>query len=399
MANITRRRALLGGLAGATVAAAGGLAFRSWSNGVFSAGQGSAYQPWHDWREAVAVDGPEAIVAAGILAANAHNTQPWLFKVREDSIELHADLSRHLGAFDPYRREMTLSLGCALENMVLAARAQGMDTEIELPPARLLLGRGPDREGPAAILRLTEGDAADSVLFRAIASRHTHRGAYDTERRVHAELQDRMLALAEGEGDVRLLLHAEGEAKDHLGDLIVEATRRIIADHEMAGDSANWFRFDWKSIVTHRDGVTLDGVGLPPVINAVAKLLPPPSAEDGDRQWFEATRDTHVPTAALLGLITVQDLYDRPTAIRAGMLWQRLHLWATAQGLVAQPLNQPPEMVDREAELSLQPEIATALGKITGEPAWRPTFAFRMGYAARPARLSPRRGVHDVMTT
>ena len=49
------------------------------------------------------------------------------------------------------------------------------------------------------------------------------------------------------------------------------------------------------------------------------------------------------------------------------------------------------------SELSLPPAMAAALTEITGDPAWRPTFAFRMGYAPR-ARLSPRRGLHDVLT-
>jgi hypothetical protein len=39
--------------------------------------------------------------------------------------------------------------------------------------------------------------------------------------------------------------------------------------------------------------------------------------------------------APLLGLIVVRDPYDRPTALRAGHPWQRLHLLVTARGLAA----------------------------------------------------------------
>lgn len=59
------------------------------------------------------------------LAANGHNTQPWKFAVRQDAIEIHADTSRHLPVVDPENRELWISLGCALENLLLAARAAG----------------------------------------------------------------------------------------------------------------------------------------------------------------------------------------------------------------------------------------------------------------------------------
>jgi hypothetical protein len=96
-------------------------------------------------------------------------------------------------------------------------------------------------------------------------------------------------------------------------------------------------------------------------------------------------------------MITVNDLYDQPVTLEAGRLWQRLHLWATARGLAAQPLNMPPERVDRDAELGLEPRMAAALAALTGDAGWRPTFVFRMGQAERAARLSPRRPVEAVL--
>ena len=86
------------------------------------------------------------------------------------------------------------------------------------------------------------------------------------------------------------------------------------------------------------------------------------------------------------------------TALEAGRLWQRLHLWATARGLRAQPMNQLPEMVDREAQLGQAPATAEALAGLLGTTEWRPTFAFRMGHAERAPRPSPRRAITTVTT-
>lgn len=392
------RRRLLRGLGALTLVAGGGLVWRAWDQGAFSVGEGPAYQPWRDWR-AAQPEGPLAIAHAGILAANAHNTQPWRFRIEEERIALFADAGRHLGAFDPFRRELGLSLGCALENMVLAAGAQGLAAGVELPPGRFALGGLGDAEGPVAILHLAAGQGQESPLFQAVAERRTHRGAYDPGRPVEAALQAEMQTLAEEEPGLRLFLFERGQAFERLGDLLVSATAAIVADREMAQDSARWFRLDRRAVERHRDGVTLDTAGLPPLIEVAAKILPAPGAEEADRQWLRATREVHVATAPLLGLIAVRDLYDRPATLRAGRLWQRLHLWATTRGLAAQPLNMPPERVDREAELGLEPRTAAALAEITGEAAWRPTFAFRLGRAERPARLSPRRPLAEVVET
>lgn len=382
----TTRRAVALGLGGVSIVAAGGLVWRAHDAGVLGAADSPAYQPWADWRDEP-LHGPLAIVRAGILAANAHNTQPWRFEVREDHFALHADPARHLGAFDPFRREMHLSLGCALENMAIAAQAAGHDAEIhpesgDLPPG------GPDTS-LAAVMTLTPGEAREQPLLNAIAQRHTHRGSY-LPVPAPQDAQQAMRAMAEAEG-MRLVLYEDGPEKGRLGELVVSATETIIHDAEMAQASAAWFRFTRRAVEEHRDGITLDAAGLPPLILAAAKMLPSPGAEAADRQWLEATRAVHVGTAPLLGMICVDGLYDRAATLTAERLWQRLHLWMTTQGMAAQPLNQPVEIVDREAELGREPAMAAALAQLTGDTEMRPTFVFRAGYALRPARPSPRR--------
>ncbi len=69
--------------------------------------------------------GPVNLVRAAILAANPHNSQPWLFHVTRTQIDLYADLQRNIGTVDPFLREMHLGLGCALENLLVAAPANG----------------------------------------------------------------------------------------------------------------------------------------------------------------------------------------------------------------------------------------------------------------------------------
>ena len=114
------------------IAVGGGSVFRAVDQGVFSVGRGPAYEPWTNWRNA---DSPiERIVAAGILASNPHNSQPWKFRITASTIDLFAVPERQIGVIDPFRREMYIGLGCAVETMKLAAEAEGFSADIRLMP-------------------------------------------------------------------------------------------------------------------------------------------------------------------------------------------------------------------------------------------------------------------------
>ena len=193
-----------------------------------------------------------------------------------------------------------------------------------------------------------------------------------------------------------MLFSADSERKK-LGDLMVAATETIIADQRMVDDSQRWFRQRWADVQKFRDGPTLDTAGLSPLVAALAKIAPAPSPERNHRYWLDATRDVQVPSAPVLGLIAVEALYDRAQAIRAGRAWQRMHLFATTRGLAMQPINQPVELVDRERQLAREPVAARALASLVGDPSWKPTFAFRLGYPTRDVPPSPRRAVGDVV--
>ncbi len=175
------RRAFLqaAGIAGASLVAAGA----GWSHreGVFSVGEGPAYEPWRSWRTDEA---PLALIRAAVLAANPHNTQPWLFKIANERIEIYADTVRNLGTFDPYLREMHIGLGCALENMVLAAAAHGYAPKVTLVDGTLEPISAAPRPSLIATIDLAPGPARQDELYAAIPRRHTNRAPYDRGRAI-----------------------------------------------------------------------------------------------------------------------------------------------------------------------------------------------------------------------
>ncbi|MBK7447984.1 MAG: hypothetical protein IPJ47_00625 [Anaerolineales bacterium] len=190
---LTRRDILkLGGVT--LIAAVGGSIFRAADQGMFSAGQGIAYEAWKNWREAT--NPLERIVAAGILASNPHNSQPWIFRIAESMIDLFAAPERQIGVIDPFRREMYIGLGCALENMRLAAEAEGFKADIRLMPDLTT-------ELHAASISLTKSSPATSRCSKR-SQRHTNRAAYDTTRSVDESTFSGINALVT-ESTVRLI--------------------------------------------------------------------------------------------------------------------------------------------------------------------------------------------------
>jgi nitroreductase len=392
--NSTRRQFLKKSGLATLVLVSGGLVWRATNNGVFDIGEGAAYEPWRNWQVDPA-EGPLALVRAAILAANAHNTQPWLFRVTEDTIEVYADTSRNLGSFDPYLREMHISLGCALTNIEVAASGMSLMASIQLSPGSLHLREDQPDEPLIATVTLSNTASSASEQYEAIGRRHTNRGAYDVNHAIPGHALDRLRATPDP--DLNIYLAEDAGSLAALGEMIVSSTARIIGDHEMSRDSSQWFRMTRDDVDQYRDGVTIDAFGLPPLMNAGAKIIPEMSMEQSDSQWLSATRDTHVGTAPLLGAICVRDLYDKETAIRTGMHWQRLHLWATGASIAMHPLNQPAELVDRDRQLGRPSPMADQLAGLIDPSIGRPTFFFRAGYAERPARLSPRRAVDSVL--
>lgn len=384
---MTRRRFLgVVGLGAGTVVVvgAGGLTWRAVDQGVFATGTGPAYAAWDAWNPPG--HNPLDLVRAAVLAANAHNTQPWLFRVTPARIDLFAVPERNIGTIDPFRREMHISLGCALENLVLAGPPNGIATTVVLMP-------DPAARTHVARVDLSPVPVSNSPLFEAIPNRHTNRAAFES-RPVAQGTLDALTGLIDVPV-VEVVWFSRASDKRAFGDLIVRATGAIIADRQQAIDDFAWYRGTWGEIQSKKDGVTSDAAGLPPLIRTLAKLIPASRAQNDD-SWLKATRDTQVPTAATFGTLVVRDPLDPVQRLQAGRIWQRMHLWATTKGMAMQPLNQVEERMDREQSTGISPQFTDAMARML-PPGRHPVFSFRTGFPTMEAPPSPRRPAEEVV--
>lgn len=413
--SLSRRSAMIASTMGFAAMFAGGFTWRAYSRGVFGLGVDDAYLPWNEWSNAP-LDGPVAIARAGVLASNAYNSQPWLFHVQQDRIALYADRTRNIGTLDPYRREMHLSLGCALANMEIAARAQGLVPTIAYVKGRLdghiatttasVGGQDPNGTVLAemepchvATLYLAEGAPRQDMLFNAIAERHTNRGPFMIDHFVPMPVQATLMDETPTDGPpVNLFLFGPGQQQARLASLIGASAEALSNDAQMRADGLRWYRFEREGLLANRDGIEYDTLNdQSPIESALSRIFKSNDAIAADASWPLTKDQLYVTSAPLLGAIAVRDLYDMENTLAAGRLWQRLHLMLTVHGLAAQPLNQPIKLGDRDLALGRNSAVRQQLSEIIDADGWQPTLLFRAGYAIDPSVTSPRRGLDDVI--
>jgi nitroreductase len=207
------------------VVGAGAIGYRAYDQGVLEVGNGAAYEPWSKWTEQ---EGLLPLVAAAILAPSPHNAQAWLFRVGPDRIDLFADRARGTGATDPFKREMYVGLGAALENLVLAAQAAGYAAGVELLP-----------EGPSSAhaARVQLGGAATrrSSFYDAIPMRHTNRYPYVEGKEVPPAALATMAALAgTATSSARLFWFTSSAERGRIAEHLIAATEALVADPDQS---------------------------------------------------------------------------------------------------------------------------------------------------------------------
>lgn len=295
-----------------------------------------------------------------ILAPSSHNSQPWRFRIEGDAVHVAADESRWLDVADPDRRELFVSLGCAVENLVVAAEGFGLDPTVTLHE---------DAERVATVTLGGDGEASDdrpSAPFDELTARYTSHERFDGEP-LAARARER-IAAAVG-GDVVTLHLVEGEAKRAVGELQAAADRLQMADDDYRKELGHW--------------IGLGALGQSWLVARVGAAVVT-HLDLGDRE--AAKNSTLIESAPVLGVLTTDT--DDPTArVEAGRAFERAALRASAAGVAVHPMSQILERPD------LRERLATALDLGSGKP----QHLFRLGYADEGAEHTPRWPVETVL--
>lgn len=308
-----------------------------------------------------------------VLAPSAHNTQPWMFRVEGNQATLLPDFSRALSVSDPTRRELYLSLGCALANLLIAAEHFGFRTVVEAFPS----GKG----GPVARIAVVAGAEkfpATEALFAAIPRRRTNRGAYES-RPVPSDVLQRLRGQA-SDPAVRLDLVGDKAKIASLADLTAQATLATLGRADFRVELSRWVR---NNFTGKHDGMPGFTVGVP----ALPSLLAPVMVRLPAMAKAEAQKAKHLIAGSPLVAVISTGEDAPPSWVEAGMLFERLSLAATAAGLCSAPYAGAFEAG------SLHEDVERLLG-IHG---FRSQSLLRIGYGPADSHPTPRRSLEEVL--
>ncbi len=309
------------------------------------------------------------IVRYATLAANSHNSQPWRFAIREDAVEIHPDYTRRLPVVDPHDRSLWISLGCALENTVIAGRSYGLAGAV----------RYPDATAPYITAHLATDSPAAERLFDAIPLRQNTRSAYDgTSVDVQTLRQIDAIRLEDGVGLKLITDRAELET---VVEYVNAGNMQQYADKAFVDELIHWLRFNEGEALASLDGLYSKCSGNPTVPRWLGKMF-----VSGTKPAQQAAADAKKLRSSAGAVIITAERDDIASWVRVGRVYERLALTMTALDVRSALLNQPIEAPDIRPQLQSAMELGAHL----------PQLLVRFGHAPRLPQ-SVRRPVEQVL--
>ena len=310
------------------------------------------------------------LIRYATLAPSGHNTQPWKFAIFGDIIRIFPDYTRRLPTVDPQNRELWISLGCALENLIIAAQYVGYDVDVTYPEITadyLLLHLKP------SLIR------QPSPLFGAIAHRQSARSVYE-ERSVSADNLKKIEAVTAATG-IFSRVFTTSQEKEAILEYVKMGDAHQESQPAFGNELVSWLRFNKPEALHTLDGLYTRCAGNPEVPRWLGELF----VLSGGVGQQSATDEKAVRSSS--GLIVIASAHDdKRDWIETGRFYERLALTLTAWDIKTAFINQALEVVSLRSEFQRYLNLGTA----------QPQLLFRFGYASVMPR-SLRRPVEQVI--
>lgn len=302
----------------------------------------------------------QKILRLASLAPSGHNTQPWTVKLVEPQRWIiGSERTRWLPAVDPHNRELLLSIGAFLENLVVAANHYGYRVEYRL------VATNPE-DSDLFEVRL-QNDTAISCQLEQIRMRRTVRSGY-----LNRELrQEDIQQLTEGLGECRYYPAGSAQAK-YLAEATIEANRKQAFRDEAQMELASWIRWSNFEAERFRNGLTPESMEITGFAGWFVRTF-----YDREKVMTEGFRHTGVDRIieqvrqGAGWLVVVSPDSEIKNLIETGRTFQKLFLRVRNRSVAIHPMTQALE------ERPWREQIATQLG-IQGQI----QLVLRVGYVS-----------------
>ena len=231
------------------------------------------------------------MIEQAVKAPSGHNTQPWKFRIHSDHIDILPDFSRALPVVDPDHRELFVSLGCAAENLCIAAAHKGW------------LGKVSTSSDGIIHVGLSRQEDIEAPHFEQIARRQTNRRCYDG-----SMISENALALLKKtpvEPGIGIHLFQKGtQAFDDIAALVYEGNRRQMGNPAFKAELRQWVRYNRKHQDETADGLSYAVFGAPNLPRFMAEFIISHSL-DAEKQ--NKTDRRNIASASHFALFTTRD--------------------------------------------------------------------------------------------
>lgn len=295
-------------------------------------------------------------------APSGHNTQPWKFHVASDTITIIPDFEVSLPVVDGNNRELFISLGCAVENLFIAASHFGYAAQI--------MACSMER----TTTKLTKTASVVDPLFPYIEKRQTNRSLYKGKK-IPPEALEQLQSIPKNDSVQFYFAEIGTPLADTITRYILKGNEIQMNDTAFKKELLSWMRFNRKQVEATRNGLSYQVFGNPPLPARLARpivnlFLKADVQNKSDRKKIASS-------SHLLVCTTQHDTFEE--WIELGRSLQRFLLKATETGIAYAFLNQPCEITP----------LAYALQEELPVHKEYPTLILRIGYAD-PTPYSPR---------
>lgn len=305
------------------------------------------------------------LISFAILAPSGHNSQPWQFQVSNNEIIITPDYTKRLDVVDGNDRELFISLGCATENLMTAARHYGYDSKYDF------------HDGKIVVTFSKQDTYNDDTLFDAITKRHTHRGNFSGAKIPDNVLQNISARILQDNASVKIY-NSESREGEIIKQKIAEGNEIQMSDTAFKRELVSWMRFNKKHVNETHNGLCYNVLGFPATPKSIGKrivgMFLNPKAQNKTDNAVNAS-------ASHFCVFCVKD-DNAKNWVDLGVFLERFLLKITSEGISYSFSNQPCEI----------PSLKENLRQNLNLTAY-PSVIIRLGYGEEPKTFAPREEV------
>jgi len=318
------------------------------------------------------------LINFAVLAPSSHNSQPWYFSVKDNSVLVFPDLERALRVGDKQNRLLYISIGCAIRNIFVAADFYNLQPEITFPDNQntpncaATISFSGDFNSP----RSSPGFLNDHLIF-SIMERSVNRGKYKPMMPPKSFLE-KIESLSSS--NLKIFLVSDAQRKNNLAELSVESSVELMESNKFRTELSHYVK---NNLTKSPLGIPVFGMGIPtPLSFFVSTLIKHLNMEKLTKMATERILKDHTPVFLVFATKT-DSVHDW---IQVGQSYQQIALMAEKEKNKTAVWASP--IVSERFRRNVQDVLGTSL---------KPQLVSRLGYPEKKQPHSPRLSASQVI--